>query len=128
MLREVPAVLEDLLNNAQVRVIVFASAIEKYFSVGADLSLFDGIGTKGMSEWVSICHGLVAKMRRERKPLLAAIRGVATGGGLEMVLHCDIRFAAKDARLGQLEVNDYPQRGWLEFLAIGRKGKSTSVL
>jgi enoyl-CoA hydratase/carnithine racemase len=44
-------------------------------------------------------------MRRANQPLLAAIRGVAVGGGLEMVLHCDIRFAATDARLGQPEIN-----------------------
>jgi enoyl-CoA hydratase/carnithine racemase len=36
-LREVPAALDDLLNDPQVRVIVFASANEKYFSTGADL-------------------------------------------------------------------------------------------
>lgn len=58
-----------------------------------------------MAEWVSICHGLVSKMRCSRKPLLAAIHGTAAGGGLEMVLHCDIRFAAVDARLGQPEIN-----------------------
>jgi len=105
MLREVPAALQDLLKDPQVRVIVFASAIKKYFSTGADLQVFDGIGTKDMEEWVSICHGLVTQMRRANKPLLAAIRGVAVGGGLEMVLHCDIRFAAADARLGQPEIN-----------------------
>jgi enoyl-CoA hydratase/carnithine racemase len=105
MLREVPAALQALLNESQVRVVVFASAIEKYFSVGADLKLFDGIGSTGMAEWVSICHGLVSKMRSSRKPLLAAIHGTAAGGGLEMVLHCDIRFAAADARLGQPEIN-----------------------
>jgi enoyl-CoA hydratase len=105
MLREVPAALEDLLNKAQVRVIVFASAIEKYFNVGADLKVFDGISPEDMAEWVAICHGLVVKMRQAQKPLLAAIRGVATGGGLEMVLHCDVRFAASDARLGQPEIN-----------------------
>jgi len=104
-LREVPAALEFLLNDPHVRVIVFASAIEKYFSAGADLQVFDGIGTKDMEEWVSICHGLVTQMRRANKPLLAAIRGIAVGGGLEMVLHCDIRFAAADARLGQPEIN-----------------------
>jgi enoyl-CoA hydratase len=105
MLREVPAALKALLKDPKVRVIVFASAIEKYFSAGADLQDFDGIGTKGMGEWVSICHGLVTQMRRANKPLLAAIHGVAAGGGLEMVLHCDIRFAAADARLGQPEIN-----------------------
>ncbi len=105
MLREVPAALEELLKDQSVRVIVFASAIEKYFSTGADLRVFDGIGRKGIEEWVSICHGLVFLMRQSQKPLLAAIRGVATGGGLEMVLHCDVRFAANDARLGQPEIN-----------------------
>ena len=104
-LREVPAALEVLLNDPHVRVIVFASTIEKYFSTGADLRVYDGIDTKGMGEWVSICHGLVTQMRRANKPLLAAIRGIAVGGGLEMGLHCDIRFAAADARLGQPEIN-----------------------
>ena len=105
MLREVPVALEALLDDTQVRVIVFASAIEKYFNVGADLKVFDGISTEDMAQWISICHSLVVKMRRAQKPLLAAIRGVATGGGLEMVLHCDVRFAANDARLGQPEIN-----------------------
>jgi enoyl-CoA hydratase len=105
MLREVPAALQALLDDPQVRVVVYASAIEKYFSVSADLKMFDGIGSTGMAEWVSICHGLVNKMRNSSKPLLAAIHGTAAGGGLEMVLHCDIRFAAADARLGQPEIN-----------------------
>ncbi len=43
MLREVPVALEALLDDTQVRVIVFASAIEKYFNVDADLKVFDGI-------------------------------------------------------------------------------------
>lgn len=105
MLREMPAALDELLKDSQVRVIVIASAIEKYFNTGADIHVFDGIDTEGISEWVSICHGIVSLMRRSEKPLLAAIRGIATGGGLEMVLHCDIRFAAGDARLGQPEIN-----------------------
>ena len=123
-LREVPAALDDLLNDPQVRVIVFASANEKYFSTGADLNVFDGIGTAGMTEWVSICHGLVSKMRHSPKPVLAAIHGVAAGGGLEMVLHCDIRFASSDARLGQPEINIgfIPPVGTTQALArlIGR--------
>ena len=75
-LREVPAALDNLLNDPQVRVIVFASANEKYFSTGADLKVFDGIGAEGMEEWTSICHGFVNKMRKADKPLLAAIHGV----------------------------------------------------
>lgn len=124
MLREVPAALDDLLNDPQARVVIFASANDKYFSTGADLKVFDGIGAEGMTQWVSICHDLVAQMRQSPKPLLAAIRGVAAGGGLEMVLHCDIRFASSDARLGQPEINIgfIPPVGTTQALArlIGR--------
>jgi enoyl-CoA hydratase len=105
MLREMLTALDDLQKDSKVRVIVVASAIEKYFNTGADIHVFDGIDTSGIREWVTICHGIVSSMRRSQKPLLAAIRGIATGGGLEMVLHCDIRFAAGDARLGQPEIN-----------------------
>jgi len=105
MLREMPAALEDLQKDSQVRVIVVASAIEKYFNTGADVRVFDGIDEKGISEWVTVCHSIVSLMRGSEKPLLAAIGGVAIGGGLEMVLHCDIRFAASNARLGQPEIN-----------------------
>ena len=105
MLREMPAALDDLQKDSQVRAIVISSAIEKYFNTGADIHVFDGINTQGIREWVGICHRIVSLMRRSEKPLLAAIRGIATGGGLEMVLHCDIRFAASDARLGQPEIN-----------------------
>jgi enoyl-CoA hydratase len=47
----------------------------------------------------------VRLLRGSRKPLLAAINGTAVGGGLEMTLHCDQRFAASDAKLGQPEIN-----------------------
>jgi enoyl-CoA hydratase len=105
MLREMPSALKELQKDSGVRVIVVASAIEKYFNTGADVRVFDGIDKEGISEWVTICHSIVSLMRQSQKPLLAAIRGVAIGGGLEMVLHCDIRFAASDARLGQPEIN-----------------------
>jgi enoyl-CoA hydratase/carnithine racemase len=105
MLREVPVALEELLAAADVRVIVIASAIDGYFSTGADLTTFQGMSQEDIESWVRICHALVRQMRAARKPLLAAIHGVAVGGGLEIVLHCDVRFAAHDAKLGQPEVN-----------------------
>lgn len=58
-----------------------------------------------MDEWCTLVHGVVARFRGSSKPLLAAIHGVAVGGGLELTLHCDVRFAARDARLGQPEIN-----------------------
>ena len=105
MLREMPVALEELLTAADVRVIVIASAIDRYFSTGADLTVFQGMTQEGVASWVKTCHSLVRQMRAAQKPLLAAIHGTAVGGGLEVVLHCDVRFAAHDAELGQPEVN-----------------------
>ncbi len=105
MLREIPTALDTLLADSDVRVIVFASALEKYFSTGADLRVFEAMKQEEMREWVQTCHALVRQIRQARKPLLSAIHGTAVGGGLEIVLHCDVRFAAADARLGQPEIN-----------------------
>lgn len=93
------------LGDPDVRVLVLASAIPRYFSAGADLHVFKGIGKDGMRRWSERCHEIVRLLRGSPKPLLAAINGTAVGGGLEMTLHCDLRFAATDARLGQPEIN-----------------------
>ncbi len=105
MLREIPVALEALLQDRDVRVVVIASALEKFFSTGADLRVLSAMGPPEMRDWVGICHALVRQIREARKPLLGAIHGTAVGGGLEIVLNCDIRFAAANARLGQPEIN-----------------------
>jgi len=93
------------LADRDVRVLVLASAVERYFSAGADLNVFKGMTGDGMRGWALRCHEIVRLLRSSPKPLLAAINGTAVGGGLEMTLHCDLRFAAADARLGQPEIN-----------------------
>ena len=105
MVRQVGAALDQMAADTEVRVVVLGSANSRYFSAGADLATFAGIDTAGMAEWCELVHGLVRRFRASAKPMLAAIDGVAVGGGLEMTLHCDVRFAARTARLGQPEVN-----------------------
>jgi enoyl-CoA hydratase len=126
MLKELPRALDGLVADDGVRVIVFASALDKFFSVGADLKLFDGLGPDGMKEWMTHTHYLVGRLRASPKPLLAAINGTAVGAGFETVLHCDVRFAAEDARFGQPEINIglIPGVGTTQSLArlLGRPG------
>jgi enoyl-CoA hydratase/carnithine racemase len=93
------------LADPAVRVLVLGSAVERYFSAGADLNAFKGMAGQGMRGWAGRCHEIVRLLRESPKPLLAAIHGTAVGGGLEMTLHCDLRFAATDARLGQPEIH-----------------------
>lgn len=105
MVDETHDTLAAALADPEVRVLVLASAIPRYFSAGADLHVFKSIGQDGMRRWAGRCHDIVRLLRGSAKPLLAAINGTAVGGGLEMTLHCDLRFAATDARLGQPEIN-----------------------
>lgn len=92
------------LAAPEVRVLVLASAVDRYFSAGADINVFKGMTGQGARDWATRCHDIVRLLRGSAKPLLAAINGTAVGGGLEMTLHCDVRFASADARLGQPEV------------------------
>lgn len=105
MLRAARDALGHLVRDPATRVIVIASALPRYFSSGADLKVFEAMPPREMERWVAICHDIVRTMRASPKPLLACIEGTAVGGGLEITLHCDVRFAARDARLGQPEIN-----------------------
>lgn len=105
MLREMNLAFDELLARDDIRVVVIASALEKYFNAGADMAAFKESLKDGMTGWIDLTHGLARRVRTADKPVLAAINGVAVGGGLEMSLHADLRFAAENARLGQPEVN-----------------------
>ncbi len=104
MVEEMREALAAATTSPAIRVIVLASAIEKYFSAGADLNEFRGMKSDGMSAWVSMCHDIANLLRGSEKPILAAIHGTAVGGGLEMTLHSDVRFAASGAKFGQPEI------------------------
>ncbi|MEM7428931.1 MAG: enoyl-CoA hydratase/isomerase family protein [Pseudomonadota bacterium] len=97
--------LRQLSGDDSCRVIVLASAVPGYYSVGADLAVFNGFTADDMARWVDLCHATVRTILEAPKPVIAAINGVAVGGGLEFTYHADIRFAASDARLGQPEIS-----------------------
>ena len=105
MLGEMVAAFGTLDLNPKVKVIVIASALDRHFNAGADIEAFKQAGSKGMHGWLDQTYILARKVRAASKPVLVAINGIAVGGGLEMSLHADLRFAADDARLGQPEIN-----------------------
>jgi enoyl-CoA hydratase/carnithine racemase len=104
MLAAVQPALERHLADTEVRTIVFASAVDRFFSVGADVRLLAGFDRDDAERWVGLCHSLVQAMRAARKPLIAAISGTAVGGGLEIAMNCDVRFASRTSRFGQPEI------------------------
>jgi len=105
MVQEIHAAVRQYQADPVVGVIVLGRALERYFSTGADIVFFKDMSKAQMVDWTNLAHELVRTLRHSEKPLLAAVHDIAVSGGLEMTLHCDLRFAATDARLGQPEVN-----------------------
>lgn len=92
-------------GDGQARVIVLRSALEKFFSAGADIKAFTGNDTAGNMAMIRTAHQALDKIAASPKVFIAAINAHALGGGLEMALACDLRFAAEgNYRLGLPEV------------------------
>ncbi|MHB8352798.1 MAG: enoyl-CoA hydratase/isomerase family protein [Thermoplasmata archaeon] len=75
-----------------------------YFSAGADLKEMATIGLDHAAAIVARGHAVFARLAQFPAPVVAAINGLALGGGLELALACDLRVAGDSAKLGQPEV------------------------
>ncbi len=101
-MNELVATLESLDNDDTVRAIVLAGS-EKAFAAGADIkemasaSAIDMLYRDQFTKW--------DRIRKIKKPLIAAVSGFALGGGCELMMHCDIIIASETARIGQPEIN-----------------------
>lgn len=110
MSREIIDVCEQVTREPEVRVCIFTGAGERAFCTGLDLrerareteelTFFAKRRARNQPR-IHSHHQAVAAID---KPTIAAIRGYAVGGGLELALACDMRVAAEDAKLGMMEV------------------------
>jgi enoyl-CoA hydratase/carnithine racemase len=105
MRRELLEVFTHLRTDDGVRAVVVQGAGEKAFSAGADIREF--LEPPVVTQFREARRRVDFRREMERCPqaIIAAIRGYAFGGGLELALACDIRVAADDAQLGLTEVN-----------------------
>jgi enoyl-CoA hydratase len=105
MREELLQAFSALKSDEDVRAIVVAGAGERAFSAGADIKEFlePPVPTRFREQRRRLDYR--AEMDRCPQPIIAAIRGFALGGGLELALACDIRIAADDAQLGLTEIN-----------------------
>jgi enoyl-CoA hydratase len=104
--------LRQLANDAAVRVVVLTGAGDRAFVAGADIKYMSSLSVLEAREWGSLGHACCLLLETMRKPTIAAINGVALGGGCELALACDLRYAAANVRLGQPEINLGLIPGW----------------
>lgn len=103
MMSELQDILIDLASDEAVRAVVLSGA-GKAFCAGGDIAWMDSFSggpPAGIHLLAARFHGAVVEIRRMRKPVIAAINGVAAGGGFSLALACDFRIMERSAKLRQ---------------------------
>lgn len=117
-MEELRDAIDELASNDDVTVVIVDSASEKFFSAGADVKAFRESDLETKMEMCRTAHKALLKVAEIPKVFIAQIGGHALGGGLEIALACDLRFAAEgeyllglpEVALGLLPGNGGTQR------------------
>ena len=121
MRQEIVEVLESVAIDKDVRVVVITGS-GKAFCTGGDVGEFASDSTQALSPSISserhaMCKAVLSINRME-KPVIAAVNGVAAGGGCNLALACDIRIASEKALFSQIFTKRgvHPDWGGIYFL------------
>jgi enoyl-CoA hydratase/carnithine racemase len=113
MLSDLDAALIAIDADDAVRVVVIKGAGLKAFSAGADVVAWSALSPLDMwRTWTRTGQRVLDRLESVRQPTIAALNGVAFGGGLELALACDVRIAADHVKLGAPEVGIGTVPGW----------------
>ena len=104
--------LVELRDDPGIAAVVVTGSGEKAFVAGADIKYMSGLGVDEAYDWGGLGHACGQLLETMPKPTIAAINGFALGGGCELALACDLRYASSGAKLGQPEINLGIIPGW----------------
>ena len=102
---EIGQVSKELSSDPEVKVIILTAAGEKFFAAGLDIKEVANKSQAEMKEIWAASRDASATLAAVEKPVIAAMNGMALGGGLELALCCDIRIAAEGVRFSQPELS-----------------------
>ena len=104
-LRELARAIREVRRDGGVRALVVTGAGDKAFSAGADIAAMAAMSAADGHAYSRLGHDVLARLEALAVPVVAAVNGVALGGGLELALACDLVVVSERARLGQPEIN-----------------------
>ncbi len=102
-LKELAGSLEELNNDGKIRAVIIKG--DKNFCAGADVKEMKDKHPREAEAFSRLGHNVFSQVENMDKPVIAAVKGYAIGGGCELALACDIRIAGESARFGQPEIN-----------------------
>ena len=102
---ELAKALNALNDDDDVRAVIMIGAGDRAFSAGQDLNETKTFDQSRAGAWVEEWRDLYSAIRGMRKPLIAALNGVAAGSAFQVALQCDIRVGHAGSRMGQPEIN-----------------------
>ena len=105
VIRELTAIWEQVEADDELPALVIASANPMLFCAGADIKAFSEMDENGGRKLLDEAHGLLRSFGTSRVATVAAVNGLALGGGCELAMACDVRIAAQSAAFGQPEIN-----------------------
>jgi enoyl-CoA hydratase len=99
-------------NDEKVKVLILTGAGEKAFVAGADISEMQSLRPAEALSFMEMGHETLRLIETMPKPAIAAVNGYALGGGAEISMACDVRFASENAVFGQPEITLGMMPGW----------------
>ncbi|MGO4887520.1 enoyl-CoA hydratase [Anaerobacillus sp. MEB173] len=105
MLFDLHQAIYSIKFDRSVRCVIVTGAGEKVFCAGADLKERAGMDQTEVRKTVSLIRGNINDLEMLPQPVIAAVNGMAFGGGTELALACDIRVASETAKFGLTETS-----------------------
>ena len=103
--RELLQAVEELEALPEVKAVIITGAGERAFAAGADITEMVNLTPVDVYSFSQASRQAFARLESLSKPVIAAVNGLALGGGTELTLACDFRLAADTAKFGQPEIN-----------------------
>lgn len=97
--------VSELETDSEVKAVIITGSGEKAFAAGVDITEITKLSPVEMYEFNCTALSAFTKFENLSKPTIAAINGLALGGGYELALTCDFRIAAETAKFAQPEIN-----------------------
>lgn len=101
---ELLAAATQCKNDDTVKAIILTGSGDKAFVAGADISQMQNLNAPEALQFMELGHETLRLLETMAKPSIAAVNGFALGGGTEIAMACDMRFAAENAVFGQPEI------------------------